>query len=146
MCNNNNSSNNNNRNNCITEILQVILVLQQSACGPDSCLDSCDRPMLGCGTPINCNTRPVTLYTCCGNGTPWSMPTTREADCTNTGDTSCVFRIEKLDGNCATFRVLVPNTDTTSLCAYEATDSFFTINTDCVCAIKCLNDTCVDCL
>jgi len=74
------------------------------------------------------------------------MPTTREADCTATGDTSCVFRIEKLDGNCATFRVLVPNTDTTSPCAYEGTDSFFTIDCSCICAIKCLNDTCVDCL
>ena len=74
------------------------------------------------------------------------MPTTRESDCDNTGETSCVFRVEKIDGNCCTFRVLVPNTDPTSPCAYAATDSFFTMNTDCVCAIKCLNDTCVDCL
>ncbi len=146
MCNNNNSNNNANKTNCITEILQVILVLQQSVCGPETCLDSCDRPVLGCGTPINCNTRPVTLYTCCGNGTPWNMPVSREADCSASCETSCVFRIEKLDGNCATFRVLVPNRDSSSPCNYDATDSFFTINCDCICAIKCLNDTCVDCL
>ena len=44
--------------NCIGEILKVILVLQQNAC-PESCLDSCDRPMLGGGPNcLVCNTRP----------------------------------------------------------------------------------------
>lgn len=53
MCNNNE-----NDTNCIGEILKVILVLQQNAC-PDSCLDSCDRPMLGGGPNcLVCNTRP----------------------------------------------------------------------------------------
>ena len=102
MCNNNNDSNNNDCR-CIAEILTVICILQQNAnCKSDNCLDTCDRGFLGCGmtTPISCNTRPVMLYTCCGNGTPWSMPTTREADCTATGETSCVFRIEKLDFIC----------------------------------------------
>ena len=63
-CNNNNSS------NSIADILKVILILQQNAC-PETCLDSCDRPMLGGGVNcLICNTRPVMLYTCCGNGTP----------------------------------------------------------------------------
>ena len=35
-------------NNSIADILKVILILQQNAC-PESCLDSCDRPMLGGG-------------------------------------------------------------------------------------------------
>ena len=72
MCNNNNDREN---KSCIAEILKVILLLQQNAC-PDNCLDSCDRPMLGGGTNcLVCNTRPVMLYTCCGNGVPLSMPT-----------------------------------------------------------------------
>ena len=51
MCNDKSSS-------CIGDILKVILVLQQNAC-PDSCLDSCDRPMLGGGPNwLVCNTRP----------------------------------------------------------------------------------------
>ena len=59
--------------NCIAEILGVILVLQQNVCG-DTCLDSCDRPMLGGGpTCLSCNTRPVMVYTCCGNGVPCPM-------------------------------------------------------------------------
>ena len=67
--------NNNSRcsGNCINDILSVILVLQESVC-PDNCLDTCDRPMLGGGSNcLVCNTRPVMLYTCCGNGTPCPM-------------------------------------------------------------------------
>ncbi len=140
MC--NNQTNENCNNNCVAEILQVINILQSNAC-PENCLNSCDRPALGGGTNcIICNTRPIMLYTCCGNGTPWSMPTTR----TETGETSSVFRVEKVDGCCATFRVLAANTDTTSLYPYVSTDSIFTMGVDCMCAIRCLNDTYVECL
>ena len=119
MCNNNDTTNNDCR--CIAEILTVICILQQNAnCKADTCLDTCDRGFLGCGisTPLSCNTRPVMLYTCCGNGTPWSMPTTKE----------------NVD--------LAPNPDTTDLTSpYVATNSFFTMNLNCVCALRCLNDT-----
>ena len=126
MCNNENE-----QKNCITDILNVILVLQENAC-PDNCLDSCDRPMLGGGPNcLICNTRPVMLYTCCGNGTPWSMPVTKDvtAACTpESTDCSSVFRVEKVEGNCCTFRVLQDNPDTTSLNPYVATNSFFKID------------------
>lgn len=141
--------NNNNEGNCIADILNVILVLQQNAC-PDNCLDSCDRPMLGGGPNcLVCNTRPVMLYTCCGNGVPWSMPITKDstAACTGTSETcSSVFRVEKIEGNCCTFRVLADNPDTTSLYPYVTTNSIFTMNLDCVCTIRCLNDTFVECV
>ena len=146
---NNNDTNigcNNNSSNSIADILRVILILQQSAC-PESCLDSCDRPMLGGGINcLICNTRPVMLYTCCGNGTPWSMPTTKDATTGDTVVTSPVFRVEKLDGDAATFRVLAPNTDETSTQPYVGTNSYFTMNLGCVCTIRCLNDTYVDCV
>lgn len=144
MCNNNQ----NNSGNCVAEILSVILILQQNAC-PENCLDTCDRPALGGGTNcLVCNTRPVMLYTCCGNGTPWSMPTTKEnVTCGDEGVVcSTVFRVEKIDGNCCTFRVLETNPDTTSNLPYVATNSFFTMNLSCACAIRCLNDTYVDCV
>ncbi len=151
MCNNNE-----NEGNCIAEILKVILILQQNAC-PESCLDSCDRPMLGGGPNcLVCNTRPVMLYTCCGNGVPWSMPISKESTtiCSNpqlnncSGECSNVFRVEKLDGNCATFRVLAPNPEE-SCCnsiPFIATNSFFTMDLSCCCVVKCLNDTYVDCV
>jgi len=139
MCNNNEDRT---CENCIADILKVIYLLQQSVCSNDSCLESCDRGFLGQNCSTLCNTRPVMLYTCCGNGVAWSMPTTR----TETGTTSSVFRLEKLDGCCATFRVLEPNDDTTSVFPYTATNSIFTMNLNCICALRCLDDTFVETL
>lgn len=136
---------------CIAEILSVIDILQRNADCKDNCLDACDRGFLGCGpATLNCNTRPVTVYCGCNNGAPWSMPTTKEVvDCSESTDAcSSVFRVEKIDGNCCTFRVLAENTDTTTNATipYVATNSFFTMNLDCCCAIKCLQDTYVECI
>ena len=147
MCNNNNDVES---CRCIAEILTVINVLQQNAeCCGDTCLETCDRGFLGCGTTtLGCNTRPVILYTCSGNGTPWSMPTTRENVVCGEEGVVCsnVFRVEKIDGCCATFRVLAENTEPTALTPYVATSSFFTMNLNCVCALRCLPDTFVECI
>ncbi len=144
MCNNGN-----NDTNCLAEILSVILVLQQNAC-VDSCLDSCDRPMLGGGPScLVCNTRPVMIYTCGSNSVPWSMPITKDSTATCEGTTatcSTVFRVEKLEGNCCTFRVLQDNPDPTSLYPFVATNSVFTMDLGCVCCLRCLTDTYVECL
>lgn len=142
MCNNEEKG-----NKCMAEILQVILLLQRNAeCG-DSCLDTCDRGFLGCcTTTCVCNTRPVTLYLCCSNSDPLRMPISKAFD---EQVTSPVFRVEKLDDNCATFRVLAPSEEPTNngcLQPFVATNSFFTLNLDCLCCIRCLQDTCVDCV
>ena len=136
---------NNSDDNCICEVLKVINILQDNAeCG-DNCLDTCDRGFLGnIGSSLFYNTRPVMLYTCNSNGeTPWSAPTTRDEV---PGALSSVFRVEKVDCNCATFRVLAPNTDPTTSDdrPYISTNSFFTMNLGCVCSIRCLNDTVVE--
>lgn len=71
------------------------------------------------------------------------MPTTR----TEASDvTSSVFRVEKIDGCCCTFRVLAPNPDTTSPYPYVATDSIFTMDVGCMCCLRCLSDTYVECI
>lgn len=139
MCNNNE---NNNSGNCIADILNVINILQENASCGDSCLDTCDRGFLGCNiSTIGCNTRPVMLYNC--NNTAWQMPTTKENNDNLTY--SSVFRIEKIDGNCATFRVLDTNSNESDASVpYVATNSFFTINLNCICCLRCLNDTYVD--
>lgn len=137
-------TNNNARPNCISEILNVILVLQQNAC-PDSCIDSCDRPVLGGGPNcLVCNTRPIQLYLCGQGGTPLAMPTTK--DPVESQPTSTVFRVEKVDNNCCTCRVLDENPDPTSLNPYVATSSYFTCDLGCVCAIRCLTDTYIECV
>ena len=91
-----------------------------------------------------CNTRPIVLYTCSSASTPLAMPISKDPSITTTSN---VFRLEKLDGNCATCRVLAPNDNaSTTGFPYTATNSFFTINLNCVCIIRCLDDTFVDTL
>ena len=125
---------NNNLN--ISETLNFILNLQKNACcNNENCIDGCTRPFLGPTSTLVCfNTRPVTLYTCC-TGALWEFP----YEINGTEGTSTVFRVENVEGNCATFRVLIPNTigeETT----YTLSNSYFTIDLDCVLALQCLND------
>lgn len=137
MCNNSNDC------KCIAEILSVINILQNNAECSDACLDSCDRGFLGSSSSaININTRPITLYTCGSNGTAWRMPISKDP---TVNTTSNVFRIEKIDGCCATFRVLATNTEEGTY-PYVATNSFFTMNLNCVCCLRCLQDTFVECI
>lgn len=140
MCNNKEP---NTCENCIADILKVILLLQQSVCQNDTCLQSCDRGFLGQNCTTFCNTRPIVLYTCSGGSTPLALPISKNPTETTT---SSIFRLEKLDDCCATFRVLATNSDTESTYPYEATNSFFTINLSCVCLIRCLEDTFVECI
>lgn len=126
--------------NCIADILKVILILQQNANQLDSCLETCDRGFLGQQCCPTCyNTRPIVLYTCGSNGVPLSMPISKSP---NEETTSHIFRVEKLDDCCCTCRVLTVDSNN----SYTATNSFFTINLDCLCSIRCLDDTFIECI
>ena len=79
------------------------------------------------------------------------MPTTKDVTTNCSGEPSgencsTVFRVEKVEGNCCTFRVLADNPDETSLNPYVTTNSFFTMNCDCLCCVRCLSDCYVDCV
>lgn len=133
----------NNNSCCINDILKVINVLQNQAEKIDDIPNTCDRPFLGLANNANTfvfNTRPVTLYT--SNNTLFEAPYTLNG----TTGTSSVFRVEKVTDSTATLRVLAPNPDTDSTFPYVATDSFIIVNSSCVCAIRCLPDTFVDCI
>lgn len=120
---------------CLTSILETILCLQNSK--DESCeVLGCDKPYLGPTPSLVCyNTRPINLYNCT-TGCRWSFPYTLGS----VNGTSSVFRLENLEGNCCTCRVLAQNPDTSSSEPYVLTGTFFTINLDCVSAIKCLPD------
>lgn len=120
---------------CLTSILETILCLQNSK--DDSCeVLGCDKPYLGPTPSLVCyNTRPINLYNCT-TGCRWSFPYTLGS----VNGTSSIFRLENLEGNCCTCRVLAQNPDTSSSDPYVLTSTFFTINLDCVSAIKCLPD------
>lgn len=132
MCGNNKSCD----KNCLAEILETILMLQQQGdeCDEDN---SCSKPYLGPANNIIClNTRLISFYSCCSNSL-WTMPYTLNGE----ENTSSVFRIESLDDECATFRVLAPNSDQTSNFPYIATEDFFTVKLSCIGALRCLGDT-----
>ena len=121
---------NNDNSSCILNILENILMLQQNdqQCSENN---TCTRPFLGPSNNLACfNTRLINIYTCCNN-TLWTMPIN------STDTTSSVFRIESLDDETATFRILQANEDGT----YSSTNDFFTIKTCCIGIIKCLGDT-----
>ena len=128
--------------NCLNETLCAIVALQKKGQCHSKALLSCDRPFLGKNNlTSNFNTRPITLYNCNAN-LLWSMPYTSN----QTVRTSSVFRLENVDGCCATFRVLAPNHEPNHEFPYVATESFFIINLNCLGAIKCLPDTFVSCI
>ena len=127
-------------NDGIRDILKTILVLQKESDIPGNCLDTCDKRSLG-DIPSICgyNTRPITMYLCGCCNTRLEMPISKDPAETTL---SPVFRIEKLDEDTATFRVLIANAG--DPVTYTATDSFFTVDIDCICALKCLGDTFVE--
>lgn len=130
MCGNENSC------NSLTDTLCLIVKLQRQGECIDGGLQSCDRPFLGINSNSVLNTRPISFYTCPTN-TLWSMPYTYEG----VESESTVFRVEKVSDCCCTCRVLRPVDDT-----YASTDSFFTINLNCVGALRCLNDIYIPCI
>ena len=120
---------------CIHDILERILMLQKQDFD-NECFSGCDKPYLGPACNIICyNTRPITLYNCC-TGNLWSFPYTING----VENFSSIFRIESLDDCCCTCRVLYTNEDD----QITATNEFFTLDLNCVGAIKCLADVSLD--
>ena len=113
-----------NNTNHLLDILKLINNLQQSVVCQNS-NNTCTRPILGINNTLQYNTRPVTFYLC--NGELLTITSNNESYST--------FRIEKIDGNCVTVRLLT-NQET----GIVSTNQFATININCICAIRCLND------
>lgn len=119
MCRNNE---NEERNcNCIGDIICKIIKLQRNSF-KSCCQGGCDKPFLGPDIGECFNTRPVSFYNCT-TGDIWTV------------SDSTIFRLESLEDCCCTCRVL--NFDNG---VYTSTNEFFTINLNCVSAIKCHQD------
>jgi len=122
----------NNENNCLACILKVIATLQDNIERIDNINNSCTRPFLGFGTILPFNTRLVSFYR--RDNTPVSLPYT-------TADgviaTTSIFRVQKVSCDSVTVLLLADNGDGT----YTNTNTFATINLNCICAIQCLGDT-----
>ncbi len=132
---------------CIINILKVINVLQDQAEKVDDMPSTCDRPFLGFTSNSQAfvyNTRPITLYT--SNNLPLTLPYTITYNGDEINSTSTAFRVEKVCDNCVTCRVLATNPDESSSFPYVKTDSFFTVSCNCICALRCLDDTFIECV
>lgn len=107
--------------NCIAEIVNKIIHLQRNSF-KKCCKEGCDRPFLGPDSLECYNTRPVSFYNCT-TGNIWRV------------DNATIFRVESLDDCCCTCRALTFENG-----IYTSTNTFFTINLNCVSAIKCYGD------
>lgn len=125
MCDKNNCK----KDNCLANLLEKIILLQQAG---ENNTNGCDKPFLG-NVSLMANTRPINLYSCCTNKI-WEIPFNYNCQ---TG-VSSFFRIECVNDNCATFRILIKDND-----EFIATNNFFIIDLNCVSSIKCLADTLV---
>ena len=118
-------------NNCIGDLLKRIALLQKQDCD-NNMPSGCDKPFLGPIRTFECyNTRPISLFNCC-NGNAWSFPYTLN----DVVGESTIFRIEALDNCCCTCRVLATDAENQLV----TTNDFFTLDLNCVGAIKCLPD------
>lgn len=124
--------------NCenIKDILSFIVTLQRNSLCPDFDCEGCTRPFLGPSSLISFNTRPV-QFVCCQSEELWEVPYILNG----TNGSSTTFRVENVECNCATFRVLAP-AEEGSTCPYVLTNSYFTLDIDCILALQCLNDAC----
>ena len=82
--------------------------------------------MLGTNNELVYNTRPFSLYLC--NNTPLTI--------TYSNGESSIFRVEKIDGDCVTVRLLIQGEDN----SLTSTGEFATVNINCIAAIRCLYD------
>ena len=126
----------NNESCCIAKVLKVIDILQKE-CNNECFPEGCDRPFLGGKGCMIFNTRPITLYT--RNGNIFTV----NYYINNTLYTSNVFRVENVNNCCATLRILETTVegDTTT---FTSTNEFVTVNLECFCIIKCLDDTAIE--
>lgn len=129
-----------NFDNCIAKILNVINVLQNNSEKID-CLDNtCTKPYLGISTNILCfNTRPIVLYRC--NNEEITLGYT---DSEGNDATTSIFRVENVTNDSVGVLLLEEEVDATGNTIYTSTNTYATINLDCVCAIRCLNDAIVN--
>lgn len=122
--------------NCLARILNVIKVLQDNAERIDCDDNSCTKPFLGLNTTLLCfNTRPIMLYLC--NNQPVTL---NYINSDNEESTTTVFRVENVTNDSVSVLLLEESTDTSGNITYLSTNTYATINLDCICAIRCLPD------
>lgn len=118
-------------NRCIKNLLKLICLLQDNSNNNCPTNDGCTKPFLGPTANCICyNTRVVTLYNKRG-----TLFTASYLDDSGNIQTSSLFRVEKVDGDCTTLLILSEEDNN-----YLSTNKYITVNIGCICAIKCIED------
>ncbi len=132
-------------NTCgFSKILKLIDSLQRNSLCNDSIDNTCSKPFLGNILTSECsNTRPVTFYGRDNNLITVDYTATVGGE--ELTGTSSTFRVQRVDGCCVVLNILIENPDATATTRpYISINQTITLNLNCVCALKCLNDTFVD--
>lgn len=108
-------------NNHILDIIKLIDKLQKEIIKHD--IDNNEK------NTSKYNTRPFTLFLC--NSTPLTIA--------YSNGESNIFRVERINGDCVTVRLLEKGENDT----LTSTSEYATINIGCISAIKCLYDVCI---
>lgn len=122
-------------NNCIRNLLKLICLLQQNSINKCALDEGCVKPFLGPTIDNICyNTRIITLYRKDGE-----LFTTTFTNSDNEVVTSSFFRVSSINDDCVTLLILENTEDT-----YSSTRQYITVNLNCICAVKCIEDVVVD--
>lgn len=148
-CNTPTTTNNSNANrsaNCVADTVRFINRLQQAVVPTEIGCSRCNTPILG--ETSKANTRPFILYL--PNGEPFRLAVLTD----HPGEPIPVFRVEDVNGNCATLRALATrrascreNSSSFDECncmrfetEFVPTRTCVTVNLNDFIAIQCLDD------
>ena len=126
--------------NCVADTVKFINRLQQAVVPTEIGCSRCNTPILG--ETSKANTRPFILYL--PNGRAFQLATFTDSSM----PTIPVFRVESINGNCATLRALAPagavNFGDNGMCdcdqQFVPTRTCVNVDLDSFIAIQCLDD------
>ncbi len=126
--------NNTEKSNCICEVLKSINEIQKKVALQNRQIQDCTYYTKRNDDSNSYDTRPIILYY--GNGDYLEVNIDDLSD-----ETTYIFRVEKVNDSCATLRALrIIDDNETNNHSLIPTNKFITIQTECFCAIRCLND------
>lgn len=126
--------NNTEKSNCVCEVLKSIDEIQKKVICKNKQIEDCTYYGTRKENPYSYDTRPIILY--CGNGSYLEVNIDDLSD-----ETTYIFRVEKVDDCCATLRALrIIDDNEANNYSLVSTNKFITVQTNCFCAIRCLND------
>lgn len=117
-------------NSCITNLLKFICLLQNNSTNPNNMEEGCTKPLLGPTINNNCyNSRIISIYK--KDGSLFTATYNNNSEVL----TSSLFRVMNVNDTCCTLLIISNDGENDT-----STNQFITVDTNCICAIRCLRD------